>query len=214
MEQAVAIGPTRLMSWTHEEIEETVKLRPKLALALLQLMAGRLVEFANRIDSFSRESTEQRLRRTLVRFAGRFGSESRDGTVKMDAFTHEILSQYVGTSREIVSHYMNRFKGEGYLQYSRQEISLQPHALTAWQTAQSASPTRSFISPNLGFQFAGALFLLTSLQNIGAHPVAGRAGRSVRSASAARCGRRGRPYQRRKRLCRYMKRDLRVRVPQ
>jgi CRP/FNR family transcriptional regulator, cyclic AMP receptor protein len=142
VEQAVATEPTRLMSWSREEIEEAVKSRPKLALALLQLMAGRLVEFANRIDSFSRESIEQRLRRTLVRLATRFGNEGGDGTVKMDAFTHEFLSQYVGTSREIVSHYMNRFKREGYLQYSRREISLQQHALTAWQTAQSTTALR------------------------------------------------------------------------
>jgi CRP-like cAMP-binding protein len=139
MEQAVATEPTKLMSWSHEEIEETVQSYPKLALALLQLMARRLAEFAKRIDSFSRERIEQRLTRTLVRFAGRFGNEAGDGTVKIDGFTHEFLSQYVGTSREIVTHYMSRFKREGYLQYSRKGISLQQHALTAWQTAQSTT---------------------------------------------------------------------------
>ena len=136
MEQAVAIEPTEVMSWCREEIERTAESRPKFGLALLHLMAGRLAEFASRLDSFSSESTEQRLTRTLIRFAGRFGNEAGDGTVTMDAFTHELLSQYVGTSREVVSQFMSRFRHEGYLHYSRKEISLRQQALNAWQSAQ------------------------------------------------------------------------------
>jgi hypothetical protein len=47
-----------------------------------------------------------------------------DGSVRMMPFTHALLSQYVGTSREIVTHYMNRFRKQGYMNYSRQGISL------------------------------------------------------------------------------------------
>ena len=42
----------------------------------------------------------------------------------MIPFTHELLSQYVGTSREIVTHYMNQFRRQGYLRYSRKGILL------------------------------------------------------------------------------------------
>lgn len=142
MEQAVATEPTNLMSWSHEEIHEIVRVHPKLALALLQVIARRLVGFASRIESFSRETIEQRLTRALVRFAERFGNDAGDGTVKLEAFTHEFLSQYVGTSRETVTHHMNRFKREGYLQYSRKGMSLQQNALTAWQTEQSTTALR------------------------------------------------------------------------
>ncbi len=31
----------------------------------------------------------------------------------MMPLTHELLSQYVGTSREIVTHYMNQFRRQG-----------------------------------------------------------------------------------------------------
>ncbi len=149
MEQAVAVESTKLMSWSHQEIDDLVCLQPKLALALLQVVVARLVEFASRIESFSRESIEQRLARALVRFASRFGSEAGDGTVKMEALTHEFLSQYVGTSREIVTHHMNRFRREGYLQYSRKGISLQQNALAAWQAAQSTTAlSQSAALPN------------------------------------------------------------------
>ena len=50
----------------------------------------------------------------------------------MAAFTHELLSQYVGTSREIVTHYMNQFRKQGYLDYSRRGIVLDRDALGEW----------------------------------------------------------------------------------
>jgi CRP-like cAMP-binding protein len=50
----------------------------------------------------------------------------------MAPLTHELLAQYVGTSREIVTHYMNQFRKEGYLQYSRRGIVLDRHALGEW----------------------------------------------------------------------------------
>jgi CRP-like cAMP-binding protein len=50
----------------------------------------------------------------------------------MAPFTHELLAQCVGTSREIVTHYMNRFRKEGYLQYSRRGIVLYRDALGEW----------------------------------------------------------------------------------
>ena len=135
-EEAVALERTNLMSWSREEIEEIAMLRPRFGLALLQVMVRRSVEFADRIESFSVESVERRLARTLIRFATRFGNETGDGTVEMDAFTHELLSQYVGTSREIVTHYMGQFRRDGYLKYSRGGICLQHRALIEWQMAQ------------------------------------------------------------------------------
>jgi hypothetical protein len=59
----------------------------------------------------------------------------------MRAFTYKVLSQYVGTSREIVTHYMSQFRRGGYVQYSRRVIALRQRALIEWQTAP---PTAAF----------------------------------------------------------------------
>jgi CRP/FNR family cyclic AMP-dependent transcriptional regulator len=139
MEQAVAMEPTILMSWSHEEIEKSAASSPEFGTALIRFVVRRSLDFTNRIESFSTEKIERRLTRALMRFAGRFGSAAENGTVKMDALTHEFLAQYVGTSREIVSQYMNQFKRAGYLQYSRNGISLQQSALMAWQTERSTA---------------------------------------------------------------------------
>jgi CRP/FNR family cyclic AMP-dependent transcriptional regulator len=131
-EIAVALENTKVMTWTINEIEEITMKRPKLAIALLQLLVQRSMDFGYRIESFSVDNIARRLARTLIRFSERLGSKNDDGSVQMIPFTHELLSQYVGTSREIVTHYMNQFRRQGYLRYSRKGIMLYRDALREW----------------------------------------------------------------------------------
>jgi len=131
-EQATALETTRLMTWTTVELEDIVMKRPRLAVALLQILVQRTMDFTHRIESFSADNISRRLARTLIRFSERLGTPEDDGSVRMVPFTHELLSQYVGTSREIVTHYMNQFRRQGYLKYSRKGISLHRDAFREW----------------------------------------------------------------------------------
>jgi len=123
-EQATALENTKLMTWTIAEIEDLVQRRPKLAIALMQILAQRTLDYGHRIESFCVDNIPRRLARSLIRFSERLGSAQDDGSVWMLPFTHELLSQYVGTSREIVTHYMNQFRRQKYLRYSRKGIIL------------------------------------------------------------------------------------------
>jgi CRP-like cAMP-binding protein len=131
-EQATALENTKLMTWTASEIEEIVMHRPLLAVALLQILVQRTIDFTHRIESFSVDNIARRLARSLIRFSERLGTTDEDGSVNMAPFTHELLSQYVGTSREIVTHYMNQFRRQGYLRYSRKGIVLYREAFRGW----------------------------------------------------------------------------------
>jgi len=106
--------------------------RPRLAVALLQILTQRTLDFTHRIEGFSVDNIARRLARSLLRFSERLGTVETDGSVRMSPFTHELLSQYVGTSREIVTHYMNQFRKQGYLRYSRKGITLHREALRGW----------------------------------------------------------------------------------
>jgi CRP/FNR family cyclic AMP-dependent transcriptional regulator len=138
-EMSVALENTKLMTWTTGEIEEISARRPRLAFALLQLLVQRSMDFGSRIESFSVDNIARRLARTLIRFSERLGHEAEDGSVQMIPFTHELLSQYVGTSREIVTHYMNQFRRQGYLRYSRKGILLHRGALKEWLRQESVA---------------------------------------------------------------------------
>ena len=137
-EQATALESTRLMTWSMSEIEEIVMKRPRLAIALMQILAQRNLEFTRRIESFSVDNIARRLARSLIRFSDRLGVTEEDGSVRLVPFTHELLSQYVGTSREIVTHYMNLFRRQGYLKYSRKGIVLQRDAFQDWLRQNAA----------------------------------------------------------------------------
>src|ERR1700733_9326313 len=131
-QQATALENVKLMTWTSAEIEDIVMKRPKLAVALLQILVQRTLEFGHRIESFSVDNIARRLARSLIRFSERLGVAEDDGSLRMVPFTHELLSQYVGTSREIVTHYMNQFRRQGYLRYSRKGIILYRDAFKEW----------------------------------------------------------------------------------
>ena len=128
-EQATAFERTRLMNWAISDLEDLLMQRPRLAVALLQILAQRNADFTRRIESFSTESIERRLARTLLRFSERLGTMEQDGSLRLMPFTHELLSRYVGTSREIVTHHMNRFRKQGCVSYSRQSIVLHRDAI-------------------------------------------------------------------------------------
>src|SRR5208337_1808543 len=102
------------------------------AVALLQILVQRTMDFGHRIESFSVDNIARRQTRSLIRFSERLGTPEQDGSVRLAPFTHELLSQYVGTSREIVTHYMNQFRRQGYLRYSRKGILLHRDSLRDW----------------------------------------------------------------------------------
>jgi CRP/FNR family cyclic AMP-dependent transcriptional regulator len=76
-EQATAHGKHPLMTWTTAEIEDIVTKRPRLAVALLQILVQRTMEFGHRIESFSVDNIARRLARSLIRFSERLGTPSR-----------------------------------------------------------------------------------------------------------------------------------------
>ena len=131
LERATAVEAARLMAWAISDVESLVTKRPRLAVALLQTLAQRNAEFARRIESFAMDSVEQRLARSLLRLSERLGTVEEDGAERMMPITHALLSQYVGTSRKLITHYMNRFRKQGYVSYSRRGITLYRDALTA-----------------------------------------------------------------------------------
>jgi CRP/FNR family cyclic AMP-dependent transcriptional regulator len=131
-EQATAWEDIKLMTWTTSEVEDVLMRRPRLAVGLLQMLAQRTMDFTQRLESFSVDNIACRLARSLIRLSEWLGTPEEDGSVRMAPFTHESLSQYVGTSREIVTHYMNQFRRQGYLRYSRKGIILYREALREW----------------------------------------------------------------------------------
>jgi CRP/FNR family transcriptional regulator len=128
-EVATALERVSLMAWDISEIEDLVLKHPRLGIALLQILARRTVDCNQRIESLSADTIERRLARSLIRFSERLGVPEENGSTRMMPFTHEMLARYVGTSRELITQHMNRFRSQGWIRYSRKGIVLYSEAL-------------------------------------------------------------------------------------
>jgi CRP-like cAMP-binding protein len=131
-EEAVSFQRSRLMVWPSADVEALIIRRPRLGIALLQVFGRRLTGLIQRAESLSFEPIDARLARTLIRFSDRLGTVQPDGSVIMEPLTHELLAQYVSTSRELISVQMANFRRQGYIKYSRKGITLYRDALQAW----------------------------------------------------------------------------------
>jgi len=136
-ERAVALDSVILMSWTAAEIEEQVEKQPRLGLALLQMLVKRGLDYEERLQSFALDKTPERVMRALLRFANRLGTRTEDGSVKIPPLSHQLISEYVGTSREIVPFQMNHLRQKGFLRYSRKGIQVYVDALSEYLDAQT-----------------------------------------------------------------------------
>ena len=128
-ERAVALDNTTLMSWSSTEIEDQVQRQPRLGVALLQMLVKRGLDYEERLQSFALDKTPERVARSLLRFAERLGIPTEDGSTYVPPLTHQVISEYVGTSREIVTFQMNYLRQKGCLRYSRKGIQVYADAL-------------------------------------------------------------------------------------
>jgi len=136
-ERAVALDNVSLMSWTSREIEEQAERQPKLGIALLQMLVKRGLDYQARLQSFALDKTPERVIRALLRFADRLGGRTEDGSINIPPLTHQVISEYVGTSREIITFQMNQLRQKGFLRYSRKGIQVYSDALKEHLQAQT-----------------------------------------------------------------------------
>ena len=128
-ERAVALDNVTLMSWTRPEIEEQIEKQPRLGIALMQMLVKRGLDYEERLQSFALDKTPERIVRALLRFAEHLGTPAEDGSLRIPPLTHQAISEYVGTSREIVTFQMNHLRQNGFLRYSRRGIQVYTEAL-------------------------------------------------------------------------------------
>jgi CRP/FNR family transcriptional regulator, cyclic AMP receptor protein len=137
VERATALDKVTLMSWDSIEIEEQVQRQPRLGIALMQMLVKRTLDYEERIQSFALDKTPDRIAGSLLRFASRLGTQNDEGWVRIPPLTHQLISEYVGTSREIVTFQLNQLRQKGYLRYSRQGIQVSTEPLRNYLKAQA-----------------------------------------------------------------------------
>lgn len=126
-DRAVALEPTRTVSFKVQAVLELLRSKPELALELLVLVCIRLAEFQEQIATLAFDPIPHRLAKELLRLAPSLASpvEGKGPEVVL-SLTHEELSKVVGTSREVITTVMNQFRRQGLLEYRRRSIVFSP----------------------------------------------------------------------------------------
>lgn len=131
-ENATALEWAKAMSWRLSEVQGLLETKPGLAAALAHGIMLRSQAYVDRIATFAAAKTDQRIAYALIRFQERFGRADVDGYVRLIPLTHDLLANYVLTSRELVTICMNRLRADGCLRYHRSGIFVRPELLREW----------------------------------------------------------------------------------
>ncbi len=92
-------------------------------------MTQSCIEQLDRIESMAVYQVPERVLLALLVFAADIGVSRADGATRIAPHTHEMIAEYVGTSREIVTNEMNRLRTLGLVNYSRKFIDVYPVAI-------------------------------------------------------------------------------------
>ena len=121
---AAVIEPARVMAWTPVEIERHVEREPMLGVALTEYWANQSCLLRERLISMARLMTRARVAHSLIQLARCLGTATPQGTIQITGMTHQLIADYVGTSREIVTSELTRLRRLGYLTYSRGHLDV------------------------------------------------------------------------------------------
>lgn len=113
---------TSLYEIPGQDVCELLLEEPKAGVALVQYLVNTNMIFERRLAEAFVLQTPQRLASALLYLYSQFGSLDNNGQQVMPPFPHLLLGEFIGTTREAVTHNMNIFKRSGWISYSRKEM--------------------------------------------------------------------------------------------
>lgn len=115
---AEAIDECVLCVMSRSDVERLVREKPAVAFRFVEAMGTRLTNMEYQLEEIAFKSIPARLAGLLVQLAEEQGSNLVSG------YTHQDLSEMLGTYRETVTQTLNDFKLEGMIDISRKKVIL------------------------------------------------------------------------------------------
>jgi CRP-like cAMP-binding protein len=125
---ATAIQPTTLFRIERRAMLRALHAQPELSEKFTASLLSRNIDLEEDLCDQLFNHSEKRLARVLLKLA-RFGQHETMPEAKMPRVSHETLAEMVGTTRSRVTHFMNKFRTLGLIDYNG-EITVRPELLT------------------------------------------------------------------------------------
>src|SRR5262249_37030843 len=113
---AVALVPTAVLKIKRDTMLQLVRERKTVATQFLNYLLARNYRIQQDLVDHIFNSSEKRLARTLLLLASYLGS-NKDPSI-LEAIRQEHLAEMVGTTRQRVNFFMNKFRRLGFIQYN------------------------------------------------------------------------------------------------
>lgn len=120
---AEALDACVLCVMSRADVERMLQEKPDVAFRFLEAMGSRLQQLETRLEEIAFKSIPARLAGLLLELAPSAGSGAR-----IDGYTHQELSEMLGTYRETITQTLNEFKADGLVETGRKRIVLTAYA--------------------------------------------------------------------------------------
>ena len=124
---AEAAEPCELLAWDGRSMQRLIEARPKIALNVIEHLAGLVEGLQERVRELSTERAEQRIARALLRVAGPPAGRGEGGNAGEEEpirLTRQELGELTGTTLYTVSRILSRWESEGLIASGRERITL------------------------------------------------------------------------------------------
>lgn len=122
---AQACEPTRLLSIKQDDFKRFLETRPRAALLVNDVLACRLRNLGNIIQSLVANDVNERVAQLVLRLAASHGHKTHNGDVCLDIrLTHQEMANMIGTTRQSVTSALNALKRLGVLRFEDHRICI------------------------------------------------------------------------------------------
>lgn len=118
-DEALAITQVCALGIGAADFQAVLERYPSVAIAVLQVVAGRLQEAHDAISQLSAGSVEVRVAAALLKLAEKLGVDHRDGRLIEAPLSRQDLAAMTGATTESVSRVMSQFRRDGLVTSGR-----------------------------------------------------------------------------------------------
>ena len=110
-----AFEDTLICVLRRRDFEELIRSKPEMAMRVMKVLAERLKQAEETIESLAFQDVPERLATLLARLVEAYGEPHDGGRRLALRFTHQDLASMIGATRETVTNVLNRFRDDGLI---------------------------------------------------------------------------------------------------
>jgi len=133
--------PSQVLSVRQDDFQKFLATHPPAALLVNDVLACRLRNLGNIIQSLVASDVNERVTQLIVRLAATHGQKNQNGDTAIDIrLTHQEMANMIGTTRQSVTSALNRLRRQGVLEFDTNHRLLVHSETLLTQAGTAAMP--------------------------------------------------------------------------